>query len=318
MRDAHCAAIAAPYPLLGSSDLTKAPLRTQIQVAATRAITDLIFNPPPSSSSATKSSSLQLSSSAVSAYPETLYLDHARMGTLSADAADFTSLYMLLMLFRQLVLSAPRASSNTVRPDELLKLKKEIWEIGPAHPGLCFMQGKGRVSRSGRSRDKDREEELKKWQSEMDDVVLQVALRASEARSSLNGSSASTSAAAMSPEEHVLPMSNPHPELMKLADSWASTHLRPASTLSGLLRSRICTQVQETAIGLVVRSSSSPTSSLASEDVCNSSGDSTGPGLANGLEPLAPEIQHLSERIAKLVNIHLDVYGALYAQPGFL
>ena len=39
---------------------------------------------------------------------------------------------------------------------------------------------------------------------------------------------------------------------------------------------------------------------------------------AAGLEPLMPEIRHPAEKLRKLVGIHLNVYGALYAQPGFL
>ena len=39
---------------------------------------------------------------------------------------------------------------------------------------------------------------------------------------------------------------------------------------------------------------------------------------SNGLEPLMPEIRHLAERAAKLVQIHTNVYGGLYAHPSFL
>ena len=31
-----------------------------------------------------------------------------------------------------------------------------------------------------------------------------------------------------------------------------------------------------------------------------------------------PEIRHLAERAAKLVQIHTNVYGGLYANPAFL
>ena len=39
---------------------------------------------------------------------------------------------------------------------------------------------------------------------------------------------------------------------------------------------------------------------------------------ASGLEPLMPEINRLAERLSKLVSIHMNVYGVLYAQPEFL
>ena len=49
-----------------------------------------------------------------------------------------------------------------------------------------------------------------------------------------------------------------------------------------------------------------------------SSADAAPSCAASGLEPLMPEIRHLAEKLAKLVAIHLNVYGALYAQPGFV
>ena len=132
-------------------------------------------------------------SSAYANYPETLFLDYGRLTTLSTDAADFTALYMLLMLYRQLVHShlhrLPRSQAqpqaSAVSTEELVRLKKEIWEIGPAHPGLCFMQHRPRSSggsgsgsgSSGSSRsssrhergDRDREAEMRRWRGEIGD-----------------------------------------------------------------------------------------------------------------------------------------------------
>ena len=39
--------------------------------------------------------------------------------------------------------------------------------------------------------------------------------------------------------------------------------------------------------------------------------------LASGLEPLAPEIRQLSERLSKLAVLHLNVYQTMYEQDDF-
>ncbi|OBZ71625.1 Protein SOK1 [Grifola frondosa] len=284
----------------------KYPHRTRIHVAITKAIVNIIFDPPtptaipsPSTSTlpspSTASSSISLPSPANSTpvmspsshrptpsitaypgYPETMYLDHARLLTLSKDAADFTALYMFLLLYRQLVHSSSGTAAG-VKPDELLRLKKEIWEIGPAHLGLCF-----RVrAREGR----DREAEWCKWHKEMSDVVLQVAMRACEG----------TGAA-------------PDEQTVKLATSWAETHLRADSPLSALMRGRVKERVEDVATQIVLAASGA-TQKAATDDV---------PATSSGLEPLMPEIRHLAERLVKVATIHLNVYGALYAQPGFV
>ena len=90
-------------------------------------------------------------------FPETLYLDHARLATLRTDAADFTALYMLLMLFRQLVhSSASNTSTNNsgsrgvgVKGEDVMAVKKEVWEVGPAHLGSCFLDSGSASSLSG-------------------------------------------------------------------------------------------------------------------------------------------------------------------------
>ena len=39
--------------------------------------------------------------------------------------------------------------------------------------------------------------------------------------------------------------------------------------------------------------------------------------LATGMEPLAPEIRQLSERLSKLAVLHLNVYQTMYEQDDF-
>lgn len=135
----------------------------------------------------------------------------------------------------------------------------------------------------------------------------------------------------------------PDAGLLRLATGWAETNLRAEAPLSVLMRARIRRVVEETAVGLLLASSSSsspfPPSASASASSFSTSTSATSttsspshatpplsfsstPGAsaasATGLEPLMPEITHLAEKVRKLVGVHMDVYGALYAQPGFL
>ncbi|KAH9942880.1 Tcp11-domain-containing protein [Amylocystis lapponica] len=292
---------------------------TQIHIAVTKAIVNLIFDPPPSSPST--SYSLALSSThrtppitSFPGYPETLYLDQARLVTLSTDAADYTALYMLLMLYRQLVYSGSSSqtdgSNRQLKADELLRLKKEIWEIGPPHLGYCFLHGRKSQEASDRAEGQDKDLEWKKWCEEIDDVVLQVTMRASDAQSRPPVPSSSTASHPAPAVDHG-PSRTPDEQMVKLASCWAESNLRHDSPLSMLMRKRIRDQVQEIAVQIVVPA-------LKKSEPHDNTGISEDAGTTNGLEPLMPEIRHLAERLAKVASIHLNVYGALYAQPGFL
>ena len=127
---------------------TLSPLRNRVYLTLIDAITGLVFNP-------LSSPRLPGSFTPAFGYPETLYLDTARVTLLAADAADLTALYMLLMLWRQLVFWTPAtgeiASQNTdVFPPygrdtprledwEVDRVKREIWEVGPRRIGSCFL-----------------------------------------------------------------------------------------------------------------------------------------------------------------------------------
>ncbi|TBU62315.1 T-complex protein 11-domain-containing protein [Dichomitus squalens] len=336
--------------------------QTRVTIAVVKAVVNLIFDPPavpspvssapspssPSSSAAastpapsavstptlssppiasSRSHSSSSSSSQFAGYPETFFLDYGRLATLSTDAADFTALYMLLMLYRQLVHShAHRQSRGGARAqvtnDELLRLKKEIWEIGPSHLGLCYMQNRPRPSSSSSSSrgssssspskhergERDREAELKKWRADIGDVVLQVTMRATEPRplqQNLGGEPPARSAEALRA---------PDASVLSLANSWAESNLRAGSPLSTLMKKRIRECVEEAVLDIVLSPpSSSPASSEPDEPSENDAQSSS-----SGLEPLMPEIRHLAERAAKLVSIHTNVYGSLYAHPAFL
>ncbi|KAI0822279.1 T-complex protein 11-domain-containing protein [Trametes gibbosa] len=369
--------------------------QTQALMAVVKATVNLIFDPPPPGTSSPPSSSQSTPTTTVSetptpsssstrpssrahpsssshatyytGYPETFYLDYGRFGTLHTDAADFTALYMLLMMYRQLVHSPlnrephPRARADAVAPDTLSRLKKEIWEIGPAHPGLCFMQGRRPGACSlGSSRssaaaaaaaaapapapagpssspasgpssrhERDREAELRKWRVEIEDVALQVAMHASEPRVAGGGSLAASKANADADGERTLRA--PDMQVVKFALGWTEANLRHGSPFSVLCRKRLRDRVEEAVLAIILAQHlpaqpSAPATAAGSTDgpVAASApaeppkDSSSSSSSSSGLEPLGAEIKHISQRAAKMVEIHMNVYGELYAHPAFL
>ncbi|OSD07230.1 Tcp11-domain-containing protein [Trametes coccinea BRFM310] len=377
-----------------AADAFRAPAATRatkVVMAVVRATMNLIFDPPPpasSSSSAASSSSSSAGASTSDApsgssrsssaayyagYPETYYLDYGRLGTLSTDAADFTALYMLLMMYRQLVHSplltsssasnatlasaaamGARARAEAVSPDALARLKKEIWEIGPAHLGLCFLQGRrpGSASLGGSSKphtssstsstssssgghghglsssssssrheraERDREAEMRRWRSEIEDVALQLARHASRSDGACDDDDDDDDDDGV--QEGPRPLGHaPDMQLVRFAVGWTERNLRAGSPLSVLCKRRLRERVEEAVLALVLphvfgASPSSSPPSFPSSTVPAATGQNA---TSSGLEPLAAEVKHLSQRAAKLVEIHVSVYGELYAHPAFL
>ncbi|CAE6440130.1 unnamed protein product [Rhizoctonia solani] len=183
------------------------------------ALTSLIFSPPATVSTPPPPTTTPLSQrlphiAPPPGYPETLYLDHARLAGLTADAADLAVLYSLLMLFRQLVYSG--GAKVSLEDSVVDRVKREIWEVGPVRLGLCF---------SGRKPGDD--EEWEKWRSGMRDVVLQVAVRAEQVRS---GS-----------KTPALPDS----KMLAMLESWTDNNLRPDASLAKLFKGRLTKAVEQ-------------------------------------------------------------------------
>lgn len=287
----------------------------QIHFLTLRALTDIVFVPPvPAPLSPTAESAVtptlpspRTSATSISGYPETLYLDHSRLHVLSKDAADLTALYMLLMLYRQLVHSDSGARTKAAKLDDadLVKIKREIWDIGPHRIGYCFSRewhDRGKPSASSGAKGKERAVEGQdadwvKWHSCMRDVILQVAMRATAARNP--GSSPSA------PDEH----------LLRLAERWADSNLKPGSRLGELLRDRVRNAVMDVVVaqaGLPFQRPNANRTQKAGETVPETVLSGA------GLEPLATEVRHLGERLGKLAVIHLNTYLPLYEQEGFL
>ncbi|KAG8733535.1 hypothetical protein FRC11_005457 [Ceratobasidium sp. 423] len=188
------------------------------------ALTSLIFSPPATVSTPPPPTTTPLSQrlphiAPPPGYPETLYLDHARLAGLTADAADLGVLYSLLMLFRQLVYSGGRKVS--LEDSVVDRVKREIWEVGPVRLGLCF---------SGRKPGDD--DEWEKWRLGMRDVVLQVAVRAEQVRSGTLADSQKTPAL-------------PDSKMLSMLESWTDTNLRPDAPLAKLFKGRLAKAVEQ-------------------------------------------------------------------------
>ncbi|KAF8442909.1 Tcp11-domain-containing protein [Boletus edulis BED1] len=278
-------------------------------VSVLKGLTDLVFNPPspaPSTPQCSSSATVFQAMCPLPLYPETTYLDSARLLALAVDAADTAAMYMFLLLYRQLVFSdtgdLPCVSrdQSRVSDTELLKLKKEIRDIASSHLGQCFKFGS--VEQSSIP-DVDRE----KWSNTKQDIVLQVALRAKEAQA--GSSSGPHSADGYTPHFHA-----PDERMLKLAERWSETHVQPNSALGTMLKNRI----RDAVFSQVLAVAYPPRGSLHCHTKAAESGASAPSNLASGMEPLADEIRSLAERLSRLAHIHLGVYLPLYEQEDIL
>ena len=289
--------------------------RSQVILSVIEGLVDLIFNPPspvPLTSPivTTTSPSHQLTPSIITQlpdYPETLFLDHSRLIQLTKDAADVTSVYLLLMLYRQLLVSSyqdPATPRKEINPEDvdMQVIKKEILELAPRNVGRCFLRVRASPDQQCMHAET---REFEKWKSGMQSVVLQIASRASETRRvSSSAAIASSNPCLRAPEPH----------LLKVAESWSENHFKLESPLTTLMRDRLRDAVLEIVVQTVlVRGSISPLSSSLS---CGSVPQAARK-LATGMEPLAPEIRQLGERLSKLAVLHLNVYQTMYEQDDF-
>ncbi|KAG6890810.1 hypothetical protein C0995_003243 [Termitomyces sp. Mi166 len=313
------ASIPHPEYSAGGIQYSTLPRNQQIYVAVLKGMIDLIFDPPeslptptsPSSSSPPPTPVFRCTSPIsprLSAPPETVYLDSTRLAVLSADAADVTAIYMFLLLYRQLVHS--ESSDSPISPQDLtkiedvdlLRLKTEIRDIGSARLGYCFFSRL--VSDEV---DSPREKDFKKERNAKHDIVLQVAKRAKEARSSSAPSS---------------PVSEAPSEIMvQVAQRWADSNVHTDSPLCTMLRRRLRDVVFNSVVAQAYPGHDSTPGKLSTIDFlsCIQNGSTHAPSnLATGMEPLAEEIRTLAEKISRLALVHLNAYLPLYEQEGFM
>jgi hypothetical protein len=182
--------------------------------------------------------------------PETLQLDAFRLQTLHADVTDLTVVYMLLMLFRQLVgPNHARLADAGVLDD----VRKEIWlflnEAGGTRAGTGeeTMAGMGGGTTTAARGDEAaapagtagvspglRKLECERWRQGMKDVLLQIAARAKAFELV-----ATTTTSATPPTTARVPLPTPDTATLGVLASWMDTNLRPRAKLFELMQARL-------------------------------------------------------------------------------
>ena len=321
-------------------------------------------------------SSSSLNNTFASHYPETFQFDAYRMMTFHNDVSDLTIVYMLVLLFRQLCSTplddaGPLPASVTALVQRQLKsIKGEIWclvndanlclsgsSVLPASPtaaannvgsssrrsagldGKLFLGSAGGFAKLDHPR----------WRRAMQNVLLQVAARASAVQ---------MAARAGSSDPTTVKGTAPSAATQKLLNSWMDTNFRTGSALHKICQSRLRDVVlsmlsEKVRTGLQPSTSASSTtpgdfdqhsgrppqkrtissshheqeaakrskSDVASGSVSTSTVPPAGASAAApwdtamtraGLEPFSAEIRLLSERIAKVATFHLRVFRNLY------
>jgi hypothetical protein len=351
-----------PYPLStkGGIHYTSLDRNKQVYLSLVRGIVDLVFQPPcASSSSARPSSPSTAASASLLDFPETLYLDHVRLGTLHGESTDLVALWSLLLLTRQLTAK----SGKTPSTEWFTRVKGEIKDVAGTRIGMCFTCKciDPEPGCSCHSHHSERHSgkgvcESRKAGCVKKGVILQVASKVS-AVASQRGSA--------QPESSASRIANSVPDsvTLNLAMSWADMNISHESKLNGILKERLRESVFRAVVALVYPGNIIPTtnqsSTLASilststlplppsPFVPQSSSPLTAPPQpldafersftsppwptqllqqvfqtdcpsGSGMEIILDEIKGLSERIAKLVLVHLNAYLAVYEQEGFL
>ena len=244
---------------------------------------------------------------------------------------DTTALYMFMLLFRQLVFSEPSEFStppSRIDQNDMIRLKREIRDIGPACLGTCFVSSKS----SGIEAPPLSPQEcidIEQRRNAVQDLVLQVAKRASDLRRNKTASGIVDGAPAGPAQSSTFELvpSPPDNSILNVAQRWASTNMEPGSTLSVFLHKRMRDVIFEEVVSLTASWNGLGGKSISSElspGVCAGTmffGANVSPtttGHAAGMDALTDEIRRLGEKIARLAIIHLNTHLPLYESDGFL
>ena len=252
----------------------------QINITVIKAIINLVFDPrlpdsllgPASSSPATGTSRVLPTPATRSPclaveIPETLFLDVSRLGVYTTDAVDLTAIYMLLLLYRQLVFSGTPSFglggngdvSRGIVEAELTKLKSEIWAIAPPRLGSCFIPESRKLDCLGsssrndgyrpedcgerrekeRSRAKSSKSELERWRKGMRDVALHVAARSKDVEWRAEATSTQSHSVLATAESVRLTGPAPDPAMLGLVERWCERNLKFGSPFSMLVREKL-------------------------------------------------------------------------------
>ena len=188
-----------------------------VEQALTQGLLDLVF---PADGAA--------SASSATALPETLQLDSYRTQAFHSDAVDLSVVHLLTMLCGQLAYPARPT------PADLDSLRQELWCLmassarspsalaGPAASIQGIPQGPPGLGTA--------KLESPRWRAGMQDVLLQVARRATELRQRASSSSATTSGASSTV---------PDAETLALVASYFDSNVRASSKLFQLLQRRL-------------------------------------------------------------------------------
>lgn len=304
-----------PHPAYPSSTLTYSPLNRTMKayLCTLEGLTELVFNPPSRIplSQLSHTGPVLPSSTALPSYPETSFLDSARLVALGAEGADTTVVYMFLMLYRQLVFYDPSAKPSVSRvlpkvtDADLAQLKAEIRDVATHRLGYCFTRTEENPSDDAQLK-AHQAQEWERWQKSARDIVLQVAMRATYAQ-----------VRAKSPATEFSPLTHaPDPRMLQLAERWLDTNLCQPSALGGLLRKRLREAVFHRVVATAFPARDNVTGKIrASVDDLSMKPMA---GSSTGMEALLDEIRGLGEKLSKLSLIHLGVYLPLYEQAGFI
>ena len=188
-----------------------------VEQALTQGLLDLVF---PADGAASASSAASL--------PETLQLDSYRIQAFHSDAVDLSVVHLLTMLCGQLAYPARPT------PADLDSLRQELWCLmassarspsalaGPAASIQGIPQGPPGLGTA--------KLESPRWRAGMQDVLLQVARRATELRQRATSSTATPSGASSTV---------PDAETLALVASYFDSNVRASSKLFQLLQRRL-------------------------------------------------------------------------------
>lgn len=248
----------------------------------------------------------------VPGYPESFWLDHTRLSVLSTDVADITAVYMILVLFRQTVYSLSD-SKIQVQDADLIRLKREIWQVGPQRPGWCFFRGGfGAIPIADYVDGKNKEEE-ESWRRGMKDIVLRLAARTQETLAGVSiGSACDSECSAKLSRQHL-----PDSEHVQLLERWMFSNMTESPIMYNMLRKKLRGVLQDLVHNAILPTSSAFPATASSSPWVNSTLAPSIPS-GTGLQPLFPEIRLLGDQIAKLVSLHSSVYWHIYNAPGFI
>lgn len=244
----------------------------QINITVIKAIIDLVFNPRlpeiPSDTPLVSSAPHSRSPCLAVEIPETLFLDVARLRIYTTDAVDLTAIYMLLLLYRQLVFSETSRSEwrdrgkagRRIVEAELTRLKSEIWAIAPPRLGWCFIPEARKLDsldidsrndsrRSGeyvgrrdgvRSRARSSKSEQERWRKGVRDVALHIASRSKDVQWRAEaGSTQTSSISRLAALESMRPPPPPNMAMVGLVERWCESNLKHGSRLSVFLKEKL-------------------------------------------------------------------------------